>query len=612
MTDLHPAPVADGARIRAALRELLRPFRGRAVAATAALVAGAAVSLLTAPLLGRIVDLVATRQPADAVTGPVLVLVVVAIAQGLLAVLGITLVARVGESMLAQLREQFVARALALPLERIEEAGSGDLTSRVTSDVTRVAEAVRDAVPEFARAALLIALTLVGMAVLDWRFLLAALCAVPVQVVTARWYLRNSTSLYAEQRRVAGVQQQQLLDTVGGAATVRAFGLAGEHTERVRTRSEHVVQLGLRVMGMQTRFFGRLNLAEWIGVAAVLTAGFLLVRGGLATIGTASAAALYFINLFGPINQVLFLLDTAQSATASLARIVGVADLPAEENPADHAEPADGRVQVKDLGHSYVDGHPVLAAVDLDVPAGSTVALVGSSGAGKSTLAKLVAGVHHPTTGHVAIGGAALADLGPAGIRSAVALITQEVHVFAGPLADDLRLARPDADRRRAAGRAHGRRRAGVGAGAARRARHRRRRRRAHPHRGAVAAAGAGAAGARRPARRDPGRGHRRGRQRRRAGARGRGPHRDRRPHGPARRAPPDPGRRRRLRRRAGRGPGRGARHARRARRGRWAVRPALAGVVGAALRVAGAARPTQDHRAVPGASPRTPQRPDR
>jgi ATP-binding cassette subfamily C protein len=423
----------------------VRPHRRRAAAAGGALVAGSAVSLLTAPLLGRIVDLVATRQPPDAVTGPVLLLAGVAIGQGLLAVLGITLVARVGEGMLAELRERFVARALTLPLEQIEEAGSGDLTARVTADVSRIAEAVREAVPDFARSALLISLTLVGLAVLDWRFLLAALCAVPVQVGTARWYLKHSTAMYAEQRRVAGTQQQQLLDTVGGAATVRAFGLADDHRERVRARSEHVVRLGLRVMGMQTRFFGRLNAAEWIGVAAVLTTGFLLVRAELTTIGTASAAALYFINLFGPINVALFLLDTAQSATASLGRIVGVTDLPAEQQPAEPAQPADGRVQVKALGHSYVDGHPVLDGVDLDVPAGSTVALVGASGAGKSTLARIVAGVHRPTEGSVSVGGVALADLGSDGMRRTTALITQEVHVFAGPLADDLRLARPDA-----------------------------------------------------------------------------------------------------------------------------------------------------------------------
>ncbi|MDT7707995.1 MAG: hypothetical protein QOG20_3602 [Pseudonocardiales bacterium] len=440
-TDRGLLPVASGARMGAALVALVAPHRGPAVAALVALVAGAAVSLLTAPLLGRIVDLVADRQPADAVTGPVLLLAGVALGQGLLAVVGVLLVARVGETMLAELRERFVARALGLPLERIEEAGSGDLTSRVTGDVAQIGEAVREAVPEFARAALIIALTLVGLAVLDWRFLLAAVLAVPVQVLTARWYLRRSTALYAEQRTVGGAQQQQLLDTAGGVATVRAFRLAEYHTARVRSRSEDVVQIAVQVVRLQTGFFGRLNLAEFVGVAAVLTAGFLLVRSGTASIGTASAAALYFINLFGPINQVLFLLDVAQAAAASLARIVGVADLPVEQEPEHPALPVDARVRTKDLGHAYTAGHDVLAGVDLDIAPGTRVALVGASGAGKTTLAKLVAGVHRPAQGSVTIGGAALEDLE----RRTVALVTQEVHVFAGPLADDLRLARPGA-----------------------------------------------------------------------------------------------------------------------------------------------------------------------
>jgi len=438
-------PIATGRRLRAVLGELLRPHRARAALALIALVAGAGVSVLTAPLLGRIIDLVAQGEPADTVTGPVLLLVVVALGQGLLAVLGIALVARVGESMLAELRERFVSRALGLPLERIEEAGSGDLTSRVTADVSLVGEAVREAVPDIARSGLVIVLTLVGLAVLDWRFLMAASLAVPIQVLTARWYLTRSTPLYAEQRVVGGAQQQQLLDTVGGAVTVRAFGLSGGHAERARSRSQDVVDLALGVVRLQTRFFGRLNLAEFVGVAAVLTAGFFLVRDGAASIGTASAAALYFINLFSPINQLLFLLDTAQSAAASLVRIVGVAELPADQQPEHPVRPVDAAVRTKGLGYSYVEGHEVLDGVDLDIAPGTRVALVGASGAGKTTLSKLVAGVHRPTRGTVSIGGAALDEQGPVVVRETVALITQEVHVFAGPLAEDLWLAKPDA-----------------------------------------------------------------------------------------------------------------------------------------------------------------------
>ncbi|GAY11026.1 ABC transporter ATP-binding protein [Pseudonocardia sp. N23] len=438
-------PVASGTEVRAALAALVQPFRLRALAALAALVAGAAVSLVTAPLLGRIVDLVVDGRGPDAVTTPVLVLVAVALVQGLLAVLGVALVARVGENMLADLRERFVQRALGLPLQRIESAGAGDLTSRASEDVALVGEAVREAVPEFARAALTIALTLVGLAVLDWRFMVAALLAVPVQVLTARWYLRRSSPLYAVQRRYAGAQQQQLLDTVGGVRTVRALGLADDHARRVRSRTEDVVTTERRVVQLQTSFFGRLNVAEFIGVAGVLTVGFLLVRSETSSIGTASAAALYFINLFGPINAVLFLLDTAQSAAASLGRIVGVVDLPPAPAVAEPRTASDGSVRVKGLGHAYVDGHDVLADVDLDVEPGTRVALVGASGAGKTTLATLVAGVHRPVRGAIEIGGVPLDAHDPERLRTAVALVTQEVHVFAGPLADDLRLARADA-----------------------------------------------------------------------------------------------------------------------------------------------------------------------
>ena len=339
-------PVAGGARMRAVLRELLRPHRAVAALGLLVLVGGAAVSLLTAPLLGRIVDIAVQQRGADAVTGPVLALVGVAIGQGLLAVLGVSLVARVGETMLARLRERFVDRALHLPLEQLERAGSGDLTSRVTDDVKVVGEAVREALPQFARAALLILLTLVGLAALDWRFLLGALLAVPIQAWTARWFLRRSSPIYAEQRIVGGAQQQQLLDTASGVSTVRAFRLHARHRELISQRASAVVALSMRTIRLQTRFFGRLNGAEFVGVTGVLVAGFLLVRMGGASIGTASAAALYFINLFTPINIVLFQLDAAQQAVAGLRRIVGVAELPAEHRPEHPAEPADSRVRL--------------------------------------------------------------------------------------------------------------------------------------------------------------------------------------------------------------------------------------------------------------------------
>ncbi len=438
-------PTATPARTRAVVWAMSRAHRGLTVTAFAVLLGGTAIGLATAPLLGRVVDIVVSRSPVGEITLPVVLLALVAVVQGVFTGIGTNLVARVGERVLARLRERFIDRALRLPLERVEQAGSGDLTSRVTDDVTVIAEAVRDALPALARASLTIALTLGGIAVLDWRFLLAALLAVPLQAHTVRWYARSAAPLYARQRVTVGVLSHQLLDTIGAGSTVRAFRLADDHLGRVGTKSRATIDIALRAARLWTRFYGRLNLAELVGLGAVLTVGFLLVRGGDVSVGTATAAALYFHGLFNPINVALSLVDDAQAAMASLARLVGVAEAPPPAEPERPVRPQDASVTVKGVRHAYRADEEVLHGVDLDIAPGERVALVGASGAGKTTLAKLIAGIHVPVGGDIRVGGAQLAELGPTATRQAVVLVTQEVHVFAGTLADDLRLAKADA-----------------------------------------------------------------------------------------------------------------------------------------------------------------------
>ncbi|WP_431906608.1 ABC transporter ATP-binding protein [Micromonospora carbonacea] len=426
-------PIAGGRRTRAQLRALVRPHRARLAGALALLVAGTAAGLVTPPLLGRIVDLATDGGgTADLVLTGV-GLVAAALVEAALAGLGVALLAQVGEGVLARLRERFVDSALRLPLAQVERAGTGDLTSRVTNDVAVIAEAARSALPEFARALLTIVLTLAGMAVLDWRFLVAALVAVPVQAYTVRWYARRAVPLYARQRVAVAAQQHHLLATIDGARTIRAFRIADEHSDRVDGKSRQAVDLLLRGVALQTRFYARLHVAEFAGLAAVLATGFFLVNGNAVSIGTATAAALYFHGLFGPINVALALVDDAQAAFSGLNRLVGVADLDPPEPQHATAGDAPDAVVVRGVDFAYLPDRPVLTGVDLTIVRGERVALVGGSGAGKTTLAKIIAGVHQPDGGTVAV---------PAGD---VALITQEVHVFAGTLCDDVRLARPDA-----------------------------------------------------------------------------------------------------------------------------------------------------------------------
>ena len=222
--DRELLPTATGAQMRAALGALLRTRRGLAVAAFGVLAAATAVGLAAAPLLGHIVDLVATGHPPTSITTPVLLLAAIAAVQGVATAYGLFLIARLGEGMLADLRERFMNRALHLPLDRLERAGSGDLTSRVTNDVTVVANAMRSALPELTRATLTIALTLVALAVLDWRFLLAALLAAPVQLHTVRWYAGRALPLYATQRTAEAPARRT---TVHGAPVRPAARRAG-------------------------------------------------------------------------------------------------------------------------------------------------------------------------------------------------------------------------------------------------------------------------------------------------------------------------------------------------------------------------------------------------
>jgi ATP-binding cassette, subfamily C, bacterial len=455
-------PTATSAATRRAVGRLLGRRRGLLSLTVFVLVAGTACGLAVPALLGRVVDVVADGAGRADLDRLVLGLVAATVAHGVLSGWGLVLVARLGERTLATLRQQVVERALTVSLEDVEAAGTGDLVARVGGDVDAVSTASREAFPELILSTLTIGLTVVGLAALDWRLGLAGLAAVPVDALAARRYLRRSGPVYAAERVAEGARAHQLHASIAGAATVRAFRLGPRHVERVAERSESALGWSLRAGRLRAVFFSRINGAELVGLSSILVVGFLLVRSGDVTVGQATAAALYFHRLFDPIGALLMLIDSAQSATAALARLVGVAGM-AAPRPLRHADVAPasplpvtepvgsgerGEVVVAGVRFGYGDGPEVLHGVDLRVAPGEHVAVVGASGAGKTTLAKLVAGVHLPTAGQVRVDGSVVDGVGADAdaLRRAVALVTQEVHVFAGTLAEDLRLAAPDAE----------------------------------------------------------------------------------------------------------------------------------------------------------------------
>ena len=464
-------PVATTAATNAALWRMLTRRRWLFATTVAVLLAGSVAGLATPALLGVMVNVVVEGGQTSELVRFGLLLLGAGVLSAILGYLGQTLLARICEGALADLREDVLASALDLPLEQVEQAGVGDVVARVSGDVDAVSEAISGVLPAVTSAVFTIALTLVGLGALDWRFALAAVAAAPLQVVSLRWFLRRSGPVYREVRVAEAQRTEQVIETVAGATTVTTLGHGERHEALVAQSSIRAIDLSLTGIALLTRFYNRLNIAELVGLGAVLAVGFWLVSGDAVTVGAATAAALYFHRLFGPIGMVLGEFDEIQKAGAGLARLVGVTTAtarpaegdgvsaegdraPAEgDRPASAAEVREPRsaVVLRDASFAYSPGREVLTGVDLEVAEGEHVALVGASGAGKTSVAKLAMGIHRPTRGAVQVLGAApgrrrraSAD-GPPAPRPDAAMVSQEVHVFSGTLAEDLRLAAPRA-----------------------------------------------------------------------------------------------------------------------------------------------------------------------
>jgi len=441
-------PVATG---RETLAWLRREMRHRAGAVALTLVVGviaAAAAVLPVYVLGVLVDRIVDGAVPSVIVVIAVVLTVAAIVGGLANGLSTYLIGRLGAIALADVREAGVERALTLPTAVVERVGRGDVLSRVSTDVATIGKAVSDVIPAMFSSILLAGISLAAMVGLDWRLGLAGAVAIPLYVLALRWYLPRSAPRYAEERRAIAERSQVLMESMIGAPTVHAYDLHATHQNAIAMASARVRDISLAVFTLFTRFVGRINRAEFVGLAAILVTGFWLVKTGDGTVGQTTAAALLFHRLFGPVSELLFMFDEAQDAGASLARLVGLIGMPDDPGRGavvDGPEPEDASLELTDLHFSYDGDHDVVRGVDVLVEPGQRVALVGATGAGKSTVAAIASGAVRPRTGTVRIGGVDVSELTHEQRRRHVATVSQEVHVFAGPLVDDLRLAKAEA-----------------------------------------------------------------------------------------------------------------------------------------------------------------------
>jgi ABC-type multidrug transport system fused ATPase/permease subunit len=437
-------PIATARDVRSYARLLVRRHPRRVLLVVVLYGAAAVAGLAGPPLLGRLVESVArgtTRSHVDLVA---LTLAFFVLLQTVLVRTSRYVSLTLAEQVFAELREEFLARVVDLPLSTVERAGSGELLTRMTSDVDTLARSVREAVPEVVVAFVTTVLTAVAAFVVAPVVALAALVTVPPLWVSTRWYLRRAPAGYLRERAAWSTLNGGLTETADGARTIEALRLQRRRIERGEADIRESYDAERYTLGLRCVWFPIVDLSFVVPIVAVLLLGGWLHAHGHASLAQVTACTLYVQQLLDPLDRLLGWLDELQVGATSLARLVGVATVPDDRFPTG-VSPSGEELEVSDVRFAYVDGRDVLHGVDLAVRPGERLAVVGPSGAGKSTIGRLLAGIHGPRTGRVAVGGVPLLDLPLARLRREVALVTQEHHVFVGTLADNLRLAAPGA-----------------------------------------------------------------------------------------------------------------------------------------------------------------------
>ena len=438
-------PIASNDIVRAYARKLITSHKLDIVKMLGLYALAAITGLIPAWVIGKIINLATTNTlHTDNITRLVIFLLISSLSFALLTFLARTQSYKLGETIFATLREEFLASVLALPLIDVERAGTGDLLSRTTNDVEALSRTVRFALPEWMVAILQAVLTLVAMLLISPLASIGAIVSIPFLVFSTRTYLKFAPPGYRRERMSYATMSGTISETSEGARTIDAHRLSARQSRRIESDINESYFSEIYTLLLRMNWFPTVESAFALAVATTLAwSGWLALHHHL-SIGAATTLTLYVVQVNDPLDRIIMWLDELQIGQTSLARLIGVSVV-TDNRPSTGPEPTSEVIVMDDVHYSYRAGRDVLKGITLTVRPGERLAIVGPSGAGKSTIGRLLAGIDAPRQGSVTVGGFALAGLPLDTLRRHVALVTQEHHIFIGSLLENLSLAKPDA-----------------------------------------------------------------------------------------------------------------------------------------------------------------------
>jgi ATP-binding cassette subfamily B protein len=353
-----------------------------------------------------------------------------------------------GERILADLRNTLFRHLQRLSLGFFERNRAGVVISRLTNDVEALDQLVTDGVASLFQNSLLLLGSAVILFILDWRLALAALAVFPLMAIATGMFRRRSTRAYRAVRERLALVTATLAEDIAGMRVVQTFTREEANQRQFRSVNNRYRDSNQETVVLNGVYFPFVDFLSAVATAVVLGFGGWLALEGQVTVGTLFAFLLYLANFFDPIQQLSQLYNTFLAAVAALDKIMEVMDEEPEVVDVAVAEPLPriaGEVRFEAVRFGYGEGPEILHGIDLAVPAGTTVALVGHTGAGKSTIAKLLARFYDPREGRITIDGHDLREVTQDSLRSQLGIVPQEGFLFAGTVRDNIAFGRSDA-----------------------------------------------------------------------------------------------------------------------------------------------------------------------